>query len=261
MRIGPTPREYFYFRKHRPRHGITMKGALGHAHPLVAKLEVVIHDHLGDAIRLTGENVSRAPGREVQNGPHEDREFGPALKEALSKVFADSGSSGWRAELRQRLDISNFTRLSTVVDLVVFGPTADQVAYVAELKCWDVGHQLFDLAKVCCLLSTGIPAGFLVCAARRPADFDRQPGGELFPPREGETRPHRFLDLITRHEAEWRRHVGRNGPEPTSVPAAITTTALAAGVEISAYPGHEIRAIEVRVSDASPVQLTDGIPA
>jgi hypothetical protein len=55
------------------------------------------------------------------------------------------------------------------------------VELVAELKVWDIGHQLFDLAKVFGLLAAGPSAGFLVSVARQECDFDRLPSRELFP--------------------------------------------------------------------------------
>lgn len=131
------------------------------------------------------------PTRNQKNGVDENRELAPALKATLTEVLKKAGQDGLRVELRQRLPIADFTRPKSEIDLVVFG-TADNVELVAELRCWDVGHQLFDLAKVCCVLATGIPAGFLVCAAQRSADFDRAPGGELYPAEVGETRHHRF---------------------------------------------------------------------
>jgi hypothetical protein len=141
----------------------------------------------------------------------------------------------------------------------VYGP-GGAAEVVAELKAWDIGHQLFDLAKVCCLLATGVPAGFLVCVARRERDFDRMRGGELFPAVEGEMREHDFAELIIRHRREWQRHVGKGGPEPTSVPSVVSTCSVASGVELEAYPGHSIRAVEVTVRDPLPVTLANGWP-
>jgi hypothetical protein len=132
--------------------------------------------------------------------------------------------------------------------------------FAAELKAWNIGHQLFDLAKVCCLLVSGVPTGFLVCVAQREADFDWQPGGELFPAAEGEIREHPFSALIARHRAEWQRHVGKGLPEPTSVPSVVSTTSVSAGVALEAYAGHSIRAVEVAVRDPTPVPLADGSP-
>jgi hypothetical protein len=143
--------------------------------------------------------------------------------------------------------------------LVVF-TTSGRVAIAAELKAWDIGHQLFDLAKVCCLLTGGVSAGLLISVARRQSDFDRLPGGELFPAHEGEVRAHDFVNLIMKNRDEWRRHVGKGGPEPTTIPTAVTTTAVAADTSIDAYPGHSARVVEVGVSDPSPIALMNGWP-
>jgi hypothetical protein len=162
--------------------------------------------------------------------------------------------------LGERLEMRNWNRPKSQVDLVV-RQAGKGTAFVAELKVWDIGHQLFDLAKVCCLLSRGVPSGFLVCVAKHTRDFDRLPGGELFAATEGETRTHDLVDLIHRHEHEWRCHVGRQSPEPTSVPAVVSTTAVCAGVEIKAYPGHSARAVEVSIVDPTAIPLANGWPA
>ena len=103
--------------------------------------------------------------------------------------------------------------MTSQVDLVVLGSN-DGIEIAIEMKAWDVGHQLFDLAKVCCILSAGARTAFLLCVAKRDSDFDRLQGGGLFPPTEGELRTHDVLELVARHRDEWRRHVGENGPEP-----------------------------------------------
>jgi len=156
-------------------------------------------------------------------------------------------------------DIAKWSRTRTQVDLVVLAP-GDTTALVAELKVWDIGHQLFDLAKVCCLLAAGCTGGFLVAVAKREADFTRLPGGELFPEREGVTRSHDFLGLIARHRDEWRRHVGKRRPEPTSIPAQVTTRSVAAGIAIDAYPGHSARAVRIAITDGTPQTLVNGWP-
>jgi len=103
-------------------------------------------------------------------------------------------------------------------------------------------------------------AAFLVCVARRSTDFERHAGGELFPPVEGEARTHDFLELIARHRQVWRHHAGKGTPEPTSIPAGVTTTAVVADTPIHAYPGHCGRAVQVSVTDATPITLQDGWP-
>lgn len=92
-----------------------------------------------------------------------------------------SGLPGTSVALNHSTDIVNWNRPKSQVDLVVLD-AAGHLDIVAELKAWDIGHQLFDLAKVCCLLAAGARAGFLVCVAKTAADFDRLPGGEPFQP-------------------------------------------------------------------------------
>jgi hypothetical protein len=87
------------------------------------------------------------------------------------------------------------------------------------------------------------------------------PGGELFAAQEGEVREHRFAELIDRHASEWRHHVGRGGPEPISVPAAVSTTSASAGVDLEAYPEHSIRAAQVDILDVAPLRLENGWPS
>lgn len=194
------------------------------------------------------------PGREVTRGVHEVEELGPALAASLARLEA-----GRRVALEESLPLARWNRPTSEVDLVRYGHSGE-VSFVVELKAWNIGHQLFDLAKVCCLLTSGVPAGFLMCVAKRAADFDRMPGGELFAAVEGHVREHDFVDLIGQHRGEWRRHVGKGGPEPTSVPARLTTTSVVADVGLEAYPGHAARAVEVVITDATPVPLRDGWP-
>ena len=88
------------------------------------------------------------------------------------------------------------------------------------------------------------------CVAKKAADFDVQPGGELFPATEGETRVHDFPTLIATHRHAWSAHTGKGWPEPTSLPRAAATTAVSVDVAIEAYPGHSARAVRVAVSTA-----------
>jgi hypothetical protein len=203
----------------------------------------------------TGTALERLPGREVRNGIHEVKELGPALRHSL----VGAGLSEDAVVLGEHLQMSNWNRPTSQVDLVMYAP-GRRVRSVVELKAWDIGHQLFDLAKVCCLLDAGVSGAFLICVAKQAGDFGRMPGGELFPSSEGETRKHRFTDLISRHRNEWRHHVGRGRPEPTSVPTAVSTTAIAVDIEIQAYPGHSARAVAVSVLAQAPVSLIEGWP-
>jgi hypothetical protein len=121
--------------------------------------------------------------------------------------------------------MTDLNRRTSEVDVVAYEPSG-ATKLVAELKAWDIGHQLFDLAKVCCLLAGGVPAGFLICVAKREGDFDRLPGGELVPADEGDVREHPFAELIARHVRRVARHVGKGLPEPTSVPSVVSTTSV-----------------------------------
>jgi hypothetical protein len=207
------------------------------------------------ALADTGRTLRRLPGREVRSGLHEVKEFGPALRSSLIR----GGVAIDLVALNHAVPMANWNRPTSQIDLVVFGPR-QRVDLAAELKAWDIGHQLFDLAKACCLLATGASAAFLMCVAQRASDFDRLPGGELFPAVEGESREHDFLDLIATHRPEWSRALGRGGPEPTIIPTVVTTTAVSVDVPIEAYPGHAARAVQVAITDPAPIALTDGWP-
>jgi hypothetical protein len=206
---------------------------------------------LGDASRT----LKRLPGREVRQGLHELKEFGPALRESLIR----NGVPLERVALGHSIDMANWNRPTSQVDVVVVSSTGS-AEWAAEIKAWDIGHQLFDLAKVCCLLAAGVAAGFLICVAKRDSDFDRLPGGQLFPAVEGEVRTHDFVDLIALHAEEWLRHVGKGGPEPTSIPTVVTTSAVLGSTAIDAYPGHSARAVHVAVTDQTPIPLEKGMP-
>ena len=214
-------------------------------------------DSLAEALDSAARTLTRLPGRHPRKGLHEVGEFGPALRRA----FEDAGSKSERPELNHPCPITNWSRPTTQVDFVVLTTASQGVSLVAELKVWDIGHQLFDLAKVSCLLTAGVTSGFLVCVAKNAGDFERQPGGIVFPEEVGETRRHSFAALIEDHREEWRHHVGKGGPEPTAVPAEVATTTIASGVPIAAYPGHSARAVEVSLLVPTPVVLTDGWPA
>lgn len=111
--------------------------------------------------------------------------------------------------------MADWNRPTTQVDLVVLARPDNEPRLAAELKVWDIGHQLFDLAKVSCLL--GVPSGFLVCVARSDGHFERRPGGVVFPKEIGTTRRHSFTDLIEDHRDEWRTWA-RGVPDPEPYP-------------------------------------------
>jgi len=213
-------------------------------------------DLIAEAVARTGRDLRRMEGRTAEMGPHEVREVGPALKSAMQGALAELDTGEWSVDLNAVQAITNFSRPSTQVDLVV--SSRDERWIAAELKVWDISHQLFDLAKVCCLLAAGFTSGVLICVAKASRDFERLPGGVLFPAKAGRSAEHDFADLIATHDDVWRRHVGLGGPEPTSIPRRVRTTAIVSGVEVLAYPGHEIRAVQVEVIDETPIGLENG---
>lgn len=205
---------------------------------------------VASAVTLSMSAMTRLDGREVGQGPHELREVAPALADALRE-----GAPLLKVGLEWETPIENWTRPTTVVDVAAAAADSDALSVAIETKVWDIGHQLFDLAKVCCLLGSGVESGFLVCVAYRPADFDSKPGGVLFPATAGVTTTQRFEDLIATYRGEWSRHVGNGGPEPTSLPSVVSTTAVVDEVAVAAYPGHVARAVAVAITDARPVPL------
>ncbi len=182
----------------------------------------------------------------------EDEEFGPALRETLTGALADSGRGG-EVRLRHRAPIADWNRPTTEVDLAVVEDGGLEL--VAELKVWDVGHQLFDVAKVCCLLKAGAKAGFLLCITKSPDAFERQAGGELFRAEAGLVHGDVFPILFQRHPAEARKHLKRNRPCPTSLPRRFSTTAVCDPIALGAYPGHQLRAVEVRIEDPTATEI------
>lgn len=128
---------------------------------------------------------------------------------------------------------------------------------VAELKVWDIGHQLFDVAKVCCLLKAGAEAGFLLCIAESADAFDRMPAGELFRDRAGLEHGDVFPIIFQRHAAEAREHLRRDRPCPTSLPRRFSTTAVCDPLDLDAYPGHQLRVVEVRIEDSTPTAIPE----
>lgn len=144
--------------------------------PVVERVEAAAM--LREAIADTGRTMIRLTGREARSGVHEVKELGPALRTSLHRV----PRAKLRVALGETLVMTNWNRPTSQVDLVDYA-LGGAVELVAELKAWDIGHELFDLAKVCCLLTNGVPAGFLVCVAKRESDFDRMLGGNCSPQR------------------------------------------------------------------------------
>ncbi len=168
---------------------------------------------------------------------------------ALSAVYRGFGLTSRQVYTDVRRPIQHWNRPCTEVDLVVEPIASPRPQIVAELKVWDIGHQLFDLIKCCCLLAAGAEAASLACIARQPGDFVRKPGGELFAEKESEKRIVDVGELLARHSLEWASHVGNDRPEPVRVPARIATRAVGAPVEIEAYPEHQLRTAQVEIVD------------
>ena len=199
-----------------------------------------------ELIGAAAEALKAAPG------PLEDEEFGPALRESLTATLADSGVGG-EVRLGHRAPIVDWNRPETEVDLAVVSDSGLEL--VAGLKVWDIGHQLFDVAKVCCLLKAGAKTGFLFCIAKSPDAFERQAGGELFRAEAGLEHGDVFPILFQRHPVEARKHLKRNRPCPTSLPRRFSTTAVCDPVQLDAYPGHQLRAVEVRIEDPTATEI------
>lgn len=220
----------------------------------------VAQDATGNLVGAAAEALDhvlvRDPDR-VAAGPHELREFAPALRKTLAQSLAASGTAG-EVLLGARTSIADWNRPDTQVDLAV--RSGNELTLVAELKVWDIGHQLFDVAKICCLLNAGAGAGFLLCIARTPGAFEHSPGGELFP---ANTAPHHdaFPVILERHATEARRHLRQGRPRPTSLPRRFSTRAVCAPVTLDAYPEHQLRAVEVRIEDPTPASIPSELMA
>jgi hypothetical protein len=206
---------------------------------------------MGAAAAALQAGLVRDPDRTAP-GPHEVKEFGPALRDALTAVLADAEVGG-EVRLGHQASIVDWNRPTTQVDLVVIDD--GELEVVAELKVWDVGHQLFDVAKVCCLLKAGAKAGFLLCIAESADVFGRKPGGELFRDRAGLEHGDVFPIIFQRHPDEARKHLKVDRPCPTSLPRRFSTTAVCDPVKLDAYPGHQLRVVEVRIEDSTPTVI------
>jgi hypothetical protein len=208
-------------------------------------------DLIGAAAEALGSALVRHPDRTAP-GPHEVREFGPALGDSVAAVLSDSKSTD-QVRLNYEVPIADWNRPTTEVDFAVVAGA--ELKLVAELKVWDVGHQLFDVAKICCLLKAGASAGFLLCIARTADAFEIGPGGELFRAEAGLIHGDVFPVLFQRHPTEARRHLKRGRPCPTSLPRRFSTMAVCDPVQVDSYPGHQLRAIEVRIEDPTPTPI------
>ena len=206
---------------------------------------------IGTAAAALEAGLVRDPDRTAP-GPQEVKEFGPALRDTLTAVLADSEAGG-EVRLGHQAPIADWNRPTAQVDLAVVGDA--ELKLVAELKVWDVGHQLLDVAKVCCLLKAGAKAGFLLCIAQTAEAFEHSPGGELFRAKAGLVHGDVFPVLFQRHPVEARKHLKRNRPCPTSLPRRFSTTAVCEPVQLDAYPGHQLRAVEVRIEDPTPTSI------
>jgi hypothetical protein len=183
--------------------------------------------------------------------PRELEEFGPAFRDTLTVALADSEFRG-EVRLDRTAPIADWNRPTTEVDLAVADDL--ELTLVAGLKVWDIGYQLLEVAKVCCLLKAGARAGFLLCIAEADA-YDREPGGELFRERAGLEHGDVFPILFQRHPAETRKHLNVSRQCPISLPRRFSTTAVCDPVELDAHPGHELRVVEVRIEDPTPTPI------
>src|SRR4051812_38666395 len=98
---------------------------------------------LREAVVDTGKTLTRLPGREVRSGVHEVKELGPSLRNALLRARPGD----LHVALEEPTKMGNWNRPTSKVDVVAY-ELGGATAFVAELKAWDIGHQLFDLAKV-----------------------------------------------------------------------------------------------------------------
>src|SRR5437764_12038667 len=114
------------------------------------------------AVRNTSQTLTRLPGREMASGLHEVKELGPSLRDS----FLRGGNEPERVVLNRAVHMANWNRATSQVDLVLLGSN-DRIEIAIEMKAWDIGHQLFDLAKVCCILAAGARTAFLLCGAQR----------------------------------------------------------------------------------------------
>jgi hypothetical protein len=206
---------------------------------------------VGKAAAALRAGLVRDPER-VAPGPHEVEEFGSALRDALKAELVASETEG-DVRLAHRAPIVDWNRPTAGVDLAVVDDS--ELALVAELEVRDIGHQLFDVAKVCCLLKAGARAGFLFCIAESPDAFDRMPGGELFRDRAGLEHQDVFPIIFQRHPAEARSHLRRSRPGPISLPRRFSTTAVCDPLDLDAHPGHQLRVVEVRIEDSTAMTI------
>ena len=206
---------------------------------------------MGAAAAALDARLVRDPDRKAP-GLHEVREFGPALHDTVTAVLTEFEMGG-DVRLGHAAPIVDWNRSTTQVDLAVVSDA--ELELVAQLKVWEVGHQLFDVAKVCCLLKAGAKAGFLLCIAESADAFDRKPGGELFRDKAGLVHGDVFPIIFRRHPAEARKHLKVNRPGPTSLPRRFSTTAVCDPITLDAYSGHQLRVVKVQIEDPTPTVI------
>lgn len=163
---------------------------------------------------------------------------------------------------RRRFAVPDWDPQPGGVDLFVLDG-AGTPAIFAELKIDNIEEALWDLFKVAALASSpSAPAAFLGVAA--PARRWRKPEVDcaaLFPAADGAPQPWSSLALLDRYAAAWRWLLRGGRARPTAVPATIEV-AFVANEPVRAYPGYELRAIEVRaIADDGRVSFDGDWPA
>lgn len=211
---------------------------------------------LAQAASQCAQSLERSNGRPMAKGPLEHQEFAPAMANALEDSFLARNEAVEVVTDLTLSNIPNWSAKSSQVDMVVRRKPDQEIILVGELKCWDIGHQIFDLLKVACLLEGGASAGFLGVIAKHRSDFATMPGGELFASNPGQRTSHDVLALLERHQPEVRKHFGCGGPEPTAAPIDIETVAIGEPLPVAAYKGHELRLCLVEI----PVDERIGLP-
>jgi quercetin dioxygenase-like cupin family protein len=184
------------------------------------------------------------------------------LERALVDALRARVSPGAVVGARRRFAVPDWDPQPGGVDLFVLDG-ARTPAVFAELKIDNIEEALWDLFKVAALAnSPSAPASFLAVAA--PVRRWRKPEVDcaaLFPAADGAPQPWSSLALFDRYAAAWRWLLRGGRARPTTVPATIEI-AFVANEPVGAYPGYELRAIEVRaITDDGRVPFDGDWPA
>jgi len=168
------------------------------------------------------------------------------LERALVDALRARVPSGAVVGARRRFVVPDWDPQPGGVDLFVLDRDETPAGF-AELKVDKIEEALWDLFKVAALASSPpAPAGFLAVAASarrwRRAEVDC---ASLFPEADGRPRSWSSLVLFDRYAAAWRWLLSGGRARPTRVPATVEI-AFVANEPVRAYPGYELRAVEVR---------------